>query len=639
MPDRQPPPTQQQVFELLEERRALFAAMHAAILDAEKWFFAYERNSPVLPDIRKGFPAGVDFDIPASGWQMVNRAKNSITSAEVPQALYELPDSYKDDHQQAADDEKAVQLADQAILHHVVTRSVVNPFDDALQNQLAVGLGVLYYPLDYDGLGEPPEHGRGTAEEQEAWEAYEWRRAEALPWAVSSLHPTWVFPDPDDDDGAQDGVLLIERPVSLAAMQRRYPDLQLGAGNSSTAGAGAGGAAGSGKTATWVEYISPAWYGCWVNGQAVTPGGNADGLAPNHRGFVWAQLAWSGFGKTDRDGAWERRGIGLLQLGANNFRREAFNSNWLQLIKRAYIPKLIAQGDTAADAAEETRDVDPSEPSMIALGRTVSLSWLETPDIPAALVADIRHNDQDRESLFGPGVLSGENRSEPASKFSARLEQARGPYRTPAANMEQAIANFLNHCHWDLKHEPDLHDGYRRTWRQGRGTEMRRYSVHLKPEQIHLGGKITIDLSPMTPQDKAFVAQEAIAKRDAGLISTDTAMKKGAEVDDTDEEWAQIIAEKVLQSDAVIGALGQKAVAVLGLLQPQPTPQQPPPPPGMPGMAAGPAGAPMPAEEPLPPGMPQTPPPPLGSGQEAMQQAQATYGSAFRPPARIAGGY
>src|SRR3990167_8937311 len=311
-------PTQADVFSWLEQRRIALGTMPAAMREADAWLHAHERPAPaqVLRAVRRGFPGSWtanDFDIPPYSYIECNRAINSITTAQVPQATYEDAPWYKDRHQKTADeDEKAVQLADQSILRRITTRPGENPILDALWQQLALGLGCLYYPLDYDALGEPPDHGRGTPEEEEAWEAYERKRASALPWAVSSLHPTWLFPSLDTDPPED---VIIERPISLAAAARRFP----GKGFDATAGSAQ-------QTAKYREYISSEWYGCWVNDVPVTPGAaDADGLAVNTRGFVWAQLIWSGLGKLDETGAWERLGVGLVQRGINNYLSRTWN--------------------------------------------------------------------------------------------------------------------------------------------------------------------------------------------------------------------------------------------------------------------------------------------------------------------------
>ena len=528
-----------------------------------------------------------------------------------------------------------------------MTRPGRNPLRDTETHALALGLGVLVYPLDYDALEGPPNDGRrGTPEEQDAYDLWAARRATAMPWRVTAEHPCNVFFDPDNDPPEE---FIIEKRVSLRDMRRKFPDADIPSAPPPVTGTGNGsggitmGRGGPGRDAEYVEYISCDWYACFVNGVPVTPNGDEDGFAPNARGFPWVQLVWSGFGSIDADNSWERRGVGLLWYVINNFRSRAFDMNWLQLIKRAYIPKLVFQANTpfVTDAQEEAEDVDPTAPEVVTLSNKVAARYLETPALPQALLESQRNNANEIEGLMGPGVLSGESRSEPASKYSARLEQARSPYRAAKANMEQALANMLSHMDMDIKHEPVMSEGYEATWTQGYGADAQQFEVALKPKQINVAARNSVDLSPMTPQDRAFAVQDAIAKRDAGLVSTLTAMKDGAQVDDTAQEMAEIQVEEIFKNPLIQNALAQRVAEKLGLVPPSGGGAGPAGQgeggagagaPGGPGgttsasPAAGAAGGASPSPNvPLPPNVPQQPGPPLGSQQEATQGIQQMF--------------
>lgn len=622
MVDRSPRPTQADVFSMLEQRRALYASMHQRMEAADEWLHADEDPSPILRYISRGFPPDHAWEIYPYAWTVLNRGVNQVFTAEVPQVTYELPADYKETYQRAADDEKAVQQALQGILYHVGTKSTRNPFLDLLHQQLGLGQGCLSYPRDYERWGEPPSHGRATPEEQQAWEMWEARRADAIPWAVGSLHPTWVFFDPDHDPPLD---FIIERPVDLAALARRYPKLGLDPSEGYT------GSRSSTPTARFVEYVSRDWYGCWVSQLPVTehPDADEDGIAPNGLGHGWYQLAWSGMGKTDHYGRWERRGVGMIQRGISEFKGLTFDDNWLSLIKRAYIPKWVATGPTAEQAADATADIDPLSPTWANLPNDVTLSTFPELKTPEAVVRDMKERQQRLEQLYGPGLLSGEYHNEPAIKQASRLEQAKAPYRTPKANAEQAVASMLADMLWDLKYEPDLKDGISLAWETGKGTSRRQHYASLKPEQIHPGGKITVDFSPMTPEEKAAKVEEAARKQELGWWSQERAAKEAAEIDDPDEEEAKKLAERWLNSEAAIAlmdeAAGMRLRARLGLVPPAP------PAAGAPGMAPPPVAGPdaLPQMPGIPPGEQ-----PLGSDLAAMQQMR----SAFRPPVPMMNG-
>ncbi len=194
------------------------------------------------------------------------------------------------------------------------------------------------------------------------------------------------------------------------------------------------------------------------------------------------------------------------------------------------------------------------------------------------------------------------------------------------------LAVMLGHMLWDIKYQPGLSGGYRSSWEQGKGKQKQRYSVNLKPSQIHPGGKITVDMSPQGPDEKAAKIEEARALEEAGWIGPDTAAKMGADVDDLVEEQAQRMAGKVMEDPNFIAFLTQQAIAAI---QAQSAPQAPIAPPAAPPIPPEvnvnmPPPQPVPVQQggPLPPGVPQEPPPPMGSMAGAMQGAQ----SAFRPP-------
>lgn len=618
----QPRPTMAGVFALLEQRRSVLAAMHERMEVADDWLHADEEPSPILPYVNQGFGPEHPWSIFPYAWTVLLRGANQIHTAEVPQVTYELPTAYKKRYKNAADKEKRIQEWLQGCLYIIVTTSTENPFLDLLYQQLGLGQGCLSYALDYERWGAPPEHGRGTPEEIEAWEAFERQRSSTLPWRVESLHPCWVFFDTDHDPPLD---YIIERPVSLADMARRYPKLGL-----DPMGSQSGSAI---PTATFVEYVSPDWYGCWVNGEPVTEGDDVDddGVAPNALKHAWYQLAWSGLGKKDRYGAWERRGVGMIQRGIGAFKALTINDNFLALIRGSFIPKYVATGSTAEEAAEATQDIDPLSPAVVALPNSITFRPMEPPPLPDALIKDMREQQTRLEQLYGPGILSGEYRSEAASKMAARQDAARAPYRAPKKAAEQAVANMLAFFLWTVKYEPDMGDGVALSWQAGKGAGQRSYSAELKPDDVVLGGKITVDFSPMTADDKAAKIEEARAKQEAGWIGAETAMKMGGEVEDVVEEFAQIAADKVMESPQYVDFLTQTAIAALqARLGPLAAPPAPAPGLAPAGPLAAPPGAPVPVGEmgPLPPGVPQEPGPPLGSEMAAMEQQR----SAFRPP-------
>ena len=596
---------------MLEQRRATLATMHRQMLVADEWIHADEDPSPIVKYIDRGFPRDHQWQVDSYAWTVLNRLVNQVSGGNAPQVTYELPKSYHRKEKKAKEHEKAIQAWAQGILYHIAYLPE-NPFQDMLYQQLGPGLGALSSPLDYEGWGKPPENNRQTPEEEEEWEAFELRRSQRIPWRVESLHPTWIFFDtahnPPED-------YIIEKPVSMRAMATQFPSLGLRAEEQNDQ-----------ATAKYVEYCSATEYGCWVNGEPVTPNPKADaeGIAPNGLGHTWVSLAWSGLGKLDSTAAWHRRGVGMIQRGIGDFKALTFDDNFLNLVKRSMVPKYVATNPDGREAAEEeTQDIDPLSPSVIALGKT-TFRPLENLDIPAAIVQDIQERKAGIAQKYGPGVLSGEYQSEPASKFASRLEQARAPVRASKKNSEQAIAVSLMDMLWDVKHEPDLEDGVAVSYRKG--AEGPWESVELKPDQAVLGGRFVVDMSPLTPEEKAFKVEDAAQKEANGWWGKERAMKAGGEIDDTVEEMSQIAADRIMASPEFIGFQTMEVV-IPGLRQKLGIPD-----PAIVAQEQAALGGGMPQQQgggaPLPPDVPVAPGPPLAGGQEAAQRV----GSMFAPP-------
>lgn len=603
------------MFGALEQARSTLSAMHAQMLVADEWIHADETPSPVIKYINKGFPPDHQWIIDSYAWTVLNRLVNQSYTGEAPQITYELSARYKDSHEKTWEEtQRKHTVWGQGIAFHIA-HQMENPFLDAHYQQLGPGLGGLTFQRDYDGYGSPPERERNTPEQQEAWENFEQQRRTSLPWRVESLHPTWIF---FDTGNPVPQWYIIEKPVSLRAMAARYPKLGLNPQEQSDS-----------TDALYVEFCSDRWYGCWVNGEAITPHENADedGIAPNGLGHTWVELAWSGLGKLDSRGSWHRRGVGMVQRGIANFKSLTFSDNWLNLIERSMIPKIIASNqDGPEEAARETEDFDPLEGAVAALGKT-QIRWLESPNVPAAVIANIQARKQAIAQQFGPDVLSGEYKSEPASKFASRLEQARAPVRTPKKNLEQAIANILSWMLWDVKHEPDLQDGVGVSYSLKKGGAQ--LYADLKPDDAVLDGKWQVDISPLTPEEKAFKVEDAAQKEQNRWWSKQRAMKEGGEIDDIGEEMAAMKADEVWASDqttvffaTVATQRWTEKLTGLGLMPPPPPMMGPD---GQPAMGEPGQGGPA-----LPPDVPVQPGPPLGGQQEAMERMQTMFSA---PPA------
>ncbi len=664
-------PTWDNIRLMREQRQRALQAMHDAMREADDLSHSDDRNSPIVSRLQEyiDFPKGFKYDIINYPYIVANRATNTVHTAEVPAVTYELDPFDKEDHPEWADHEKKVQIALQGIVYRIVAAATKSPALNQLQQQIGKGLGVITYARDYDAMPTKPDHGRTTPEEKEAWANYDRAVRNCLPWRVDVVHPTHVLFDLNNDPPRD---YIIHKPVSRVDMARRFPQLGWDPNSisddtitaTSNLGQYATDRGPAGATCYYTEYCSADWYGCAVNDIPVTEGAGPDteeggdvidGIAPNYTGHTWVQMAWSGLGDMDARGAWEHWGKGVIQRGMPLFDGLWFNRNYLKLLKLGHIPKLIATGDANMGGREqaitETEDLNPNKPQVAALSSAVNLHWLESPNVPQALMADIANQEHEIESMFGPAVLGGANTEsgEPASKYAARTQAARGPYRAAKANIEQAWSLMLDDMLWDIKTEPDLSGGYYVSYTEGEGQNRTRFSSTLTPDIIHPGGRITLDFSPPTPQDKAFETEDALTKQKAGIQSVESTMQ-AIGVQDRKKERTEILFDMYLQSgkwmdiiDAMVKSTAPSRYNLNGQQGQPPGAGMPGAggpgipgstgggvvPPGAPPPVAGATNAPMPPQmQPnLPPNVPQQPGPLPGSQQEAAAQAAQFYPS------------
>ncbi len=625
-------PTREDVFALKEERKGkVYGAMHANMRRADHWVFADDagddgKGSPILDYVGKGFDDDHVWEIYPFAWEAVDQAIAQYYTGAVPQVTVIIDPKEKRRAPKTADaHEKLMTQAAQGIMHRIPTQELV----DAAWQQLSLGMMVLHYPPDAR-YGKEPDHGKETPDYEEAWEAYE--AQDCLPWAVTSLHPTWVYPDPHNGDRPRD--YIIERTVQRDEMQRKFPQLQFGKADT--------------EDCTYTEYVSAKHYGCWVNDRAVTPGAaeDSDGIVDNPMGHTWATMAISGMGKSDDKGSWSRKATGIVQRGIGTFIRMTRDDNLMAAVKRTYIPKYVWSDTTVEQAVEASEDFDPGNSSLVRKANTATVEALAGLMVPDAVIKDIQVGGERLERLYSPGTLGGESRSEAASKYAQRIAQAQGPLETPKTMFEQALSRMLWDFFWDIKHDPHIKD-FSASYSD---KEDHHYSGALKPEEIHMNCKILVDITPQTDQEKAFEFEDAQAKVEAGFWPRELAIKASGKIDNIAEAESKIALDKWVQSSpAFVQLMDSVLIPKLAEAAGVPNPLAPPmmpgaapsgaeASPGAPGAGGGPSA-------PLAPGVPQTPGPPPGSGQEAIVNAQNLYpsqngqGQGFPAPAGERGRY
>ncbi len=600
-------PTQAGLLALLQEYRQVYDAMRQEMrIDQDFLNWSSIWNSNLAQLYLTGFPRNYPIKAYPIAQIGVQNAVNNVMTGETAQVTAALPTGLHRDPMVAQQHTERIEAAAQAMLWTIDTQSTESPLRDMLAQGYGLGFGCLSYQIMWERIPKQPDHGKTTRKEKEAWAEYERKRQNYFPFDVRSLHPLNVLPCPDDDPPSD---YFVEEEISVRAAAREYPHLAEKLGQNGKLRE----AAGSSAMVKRVVYCSKDWYAIYVDGEAALTaedGADDQGVMPNTTGVLWYALAWSGFGMQDDKRRMEYRGRGMVRDARNVIASFVSNRNIIDAVRGiAGFPQMEAIGPTKEQAEEETADFAFGPAKMFAHSADIKIQPLNLPQIPQYVFQGLEQDRAMLEMLMGPEVLRGiPLNGETASGQRTRKAAANSPFRALKKNAEQAVAKMLQDMFYLIKNE--LAEPLT-LWMKGQG-------VVLDPKDIENGSQFFVEFSPPSDEEKAQQLQEGIQRKKEGGISQRRFMSEYNDIDDPDQEMAQIASEQVLQqppmqqwmaqqvqqrADERIQQLkGPQAAAPAQPAAPSTAPAQPqqpgqaqqPPPPG-------PGGFPLPGEQPAPP--------------------------------------
>ena len=576
------------------DRKQVFSRLHREwgydeeILTASSRF----RDRSIMKYL-DGFPPGFVAKVPSLAKDVVDVGVNQIMAGETPSVRILLP---PDAHRDAAIAKKhSEDLARkcQALLWYVETFGTETPFRGMIQHALGLGLGVLAYPILWQRWPDHPlqlksgktREGRNAAERAkvEKWQ----RTRTGLPIDVHAVHPRTALFDPDHDP-IED--MIEEQLVSLGSFARDYPHLNLPERSTQ-------------KTAKLVTYCSAEEYGIWLNEKPLLlpkDGANAEGIAENTTGVLWYKIARGGFGDRTYKGEWDYAIKGILRDGRDMILGHITNYNVMEAIRQVYG---FPEDDISGETLEQAQDEAPTS-------RGPSARWLhsskvkrnipQTPPVPQVVFQQLERQDEELGIHFGPygDALRGIYQAETASGLRTRISLGKSPYRAAKQSTEQAASAFLMDVFYYVKkvlREPISFPG-------------RDAIVTIRPDDIPDGARAVVDWAPPTPEEKGFELQDLLQKKEKDAASVRRILELDDDVDDVDEELANILADKTLAMPETLQMVSQMALADFQKRTGQPEQSTVP--------AVGADGF-------TPPGA--QPPPPVLGGPQDMAQQQAGY--------------
>lgn len=606
---------------LAERRDTVFAGMHERMKTCENLYHwpslqgatakslglngLHPDFKPYLPPIAK---IGVDV------------AVNATFVGEAPIVDMEAPPSRASADTRQKRKEKIKHFCD-LWLRQAEVFSTETPLRDFGVKGYGQGLGVLSYPFIEErwpkhplkGPGGKPRQPRNKKEAKlvEEWQA---KRYRAFPWDVRSCAPTHIYFDPDHDPPLD----IIE------AYTIRRPDK----GDAELGVRPLGSATGTSLGSSYIErvvYVSEDWYAVYDGGEPrlkEADGADSEGIAPNPLGRLWYKMAWAGFGDMPSTGDWASKGKGLLWdiLPVIYAYTIMLNTTMVAAIMASRTP-LHIKGPTDAQAIEAVNRLIYGPDAVWATGPDYGVNAFPQVPMPQQVQWVQEELNAILELWFGPNILRGRHTTDTASGLRTRYAHAKAIYRAMTQNGAQAIAAMLMDVLWIIKHH--IEDEMT-VWGDNE-------IATLTPDDIDDGLWITVDLTPPSEEEKAFVVQEASRRYAEKTLDLTTMLERAGEPKPSEmvkailkdtikfhpmviDTLAQVMQKRLLKREEMISTVQQAERAEEGRMIPE-KPQRPGP------DISGLRGVTLAGEQ---------PPPPLMGSPEDMQQMEM--GQAGRMP-------
>lgn len=562
-------------------RRSTFSSMHEEMRRDEVFLNATSVwQSGDLEQYVSSIPAGKRLQVPPTAIDAVNIQLNQVMVGETAGISVLLPPGVHRDPRRMQQAKEDLEKKLQALAWAIDTSRTESPLRQFMFDSLGLGLGVISHATAWDRWKPEPFVGKDgvrrkprNAHERSVYRQWELSRQRTIPWDVKAIPPRRCFFDPWHDPPED---VIVEEQVSVRAYAARYPQL--------------GQHWGADKKGTLLTFCSMDEYGLWLDDIPLLKkkdGAQPDGVAENTSGVMWYKFAWSGFGHQSHDGNWVHRGKGVLRDARDVIAMYIAAINQLEVIRSVYaFPPLEGIGPTQAQAEQEMRGMAWGPGQQFAHSDAVRIAVMQMPQVPQAVFQSIQSHQQLLEIHFGPEILRGVvSAGETLGGQASRLAQAKAPLRTAQNSGEQAFAALLmDICH-TISEEANRIGPLVLPDRVGD-------IVELGPDDMIPGMRILVDFAPPGRDDKVRQEVERYDKLRLKIMSRRTVMASDAEIDNVDEELAEIDSDALMETPGVQELLGraageqvQRELEAAGQLAPPAPPAPAPPAPPAPGAA------------------------------------------------------
>lgn len=501
------------------------------------------------------FPKQYKLKIPPIAKDAIDIGRNQIMTGDVPDVKVILPENLHRDPLQRKEHEQRLERGLRGFLYEVITNSKYPFLLTTINDGMGLGMGAFAYPIDYDRWPEHPLKYKNGKERQPRNEAEkkvlaEYTRARRNhPFNVRAVHPRNFYPDPFHDP-AEDVIEVQTLNIGMVRRRRELLDKRIQA--RWTHGM---------ASSQCVYYVSPDWWGLWLNQEPIldgSDGADADGIAPNRTGIIWYEYGYAPFGSHTAQEEPEHQVKGILRDARDAIVMYITALNVLEAIRqtRAFPPIWGAHSEGKQAAAEEMADLEMGPAKKFASSTQLQLSNVPSPEVPQVVFNQLEEAKNLLEVHFGPEILRGIYRDDTASGQAQRYAVATLPYRPWQNRCQQMVATFLRNVCRLVKEELQgpLHSYVKVRGGYAAGV--------LAPEDIpeDMDFEIRVDFSPATEEERAFELQSRTQKLQAGGMSLRRYIEADEDVEDPEEEMAQILADKIMQQPEVITQLAQIAV-------------------------------------------------------------------------------
>ena len=521
------------VEEKLSDRESVFGELHADMRLDESMIIGGEVAL-------RGFPGDFRAKVPPVAGDAVRRLRDQILVGEPADGHVRTPSpkhrgddaSKKQREKEDAENVRELERWLRAELALIERNGHESPLMTVANHCIGLGLGVIAYPFVKGNLPKPPRwHGRAPRDnrERQALQEYERKRRGAFPFDVYAVHPLTAFFDPYHTV-IED--MIVKEEVLMGSYAGRFPHLNIPTKS-------------FGSSGTLVSYCSPEWYGYWLDGRPLLTGQgvNGDGCAPNPTGVLWYKMARSGFGFASGKAAWKDAIKGVIRDARPVILSLYTDYNVQEIMKLIYLfpPKnMLVKSEQGRQEAEDYR-MGPG--SVWLHGEDVVELPTDVTQIPQWAFQIQNLNTVTAEAHLGSRVLSGvDEGGNNASVLRTRVGLAEAPTRASKASIEAMASAMLSDMVYIQRHKLEgplsipSSTGY----------------VEFKTERITDDMIFEVDLTPLTPEEKAFRLDDGLKRLQVGAMSLITYLRLDPDIDDPEQERSEIDADTILKVGDVV---------------------------------------------------------------------------------------